>query len=30
MVTGLLRKKNQVHCHEGGDNCKAKAAQIVV
>jgi len=23
-------KNNQVHCHEGGDNCKAKAAEQIV
>jgi cathepsin X len=23
-------KNNQVHCHEGGDNCKAQDAQVVV
>lgn len=23
-------KNNQVHCHEGGDNCKAKDAEQIV
>jgi hypothetical protein len=25
-----LEKNNQVHCHEGGDNCKAKEPTLSV